>query len=84
IMKSAASHPGKVEFGGYIAGPDRSDERISADTVFIFDEEADANALLLKARDHYGLSDATRAPDELQLVEVPWRPGEKAWRLWWD
>lgn len=84
IIKSAASHPGKVEFGGYIVGPDRSDERISADTVFIFDDEADANALLLKARDHYGLTDAKRAPDELQLVEVPWRPGEKAWRLWWD
>lgn len=88
MLAAAAQNPGTVELSGYVVGPDRSDERVSVDGVYIFDAELtqvdDAATVLNAAKNVYGLHDAARRPDELRLVEVPWRPGEKAWHLWWD
>ncbi|MPV51045.1 hypothetical protein GCG21_13720 [Pseudactinotalea sp. HY160] len=85
MLAATVAHPGKVELGGYVVGQDRTDERLSADTAYIFGEDdASPQEVLAKAKGTYGLHDATRKPDNLDLVEVPWRPGEKAWRLWWD
>lgn len=85
MLQAAVAHPGRVELGGYVVGSERSDERLSADTAYIFGEaDTDPSEVLVKAKNTYGLTDALRRPDNLDLVQVPWRPGEKAWRLWWD
>lgn len=88
MLASAAQNPGTVELSGYVVGQDRSDERLTVDEVLIFDTEMtkseDPVAAMHAARNVYGLVDATRRPDEMQLVDVPWRAGQKAWRLWWD
>ncbi|MGC0250424.1 hypothetical protein [Pseudactinotalea sp. Z1748] len=88
MLASAAQNPGTVELSGYVVGQDRTDERVSVDGVLIFDAELtrteDPVAAMHAAKNVYGLVDAKRRPDEIHLVDVPWRPGQKAWRLWWD
>jgi hypothetical protein len=85
ILDSAIAHPGKVEVHGYAVGPDRDDERLTAEGVFIYDDTlTDQAAVTRAAWAEYGLGNAASAPDEVHRVENPWRPGEKAWRLWWD
>lgn len=85
VLDSAIAHPGKVEVHGYAVGPDRSDERLTAEGVFIYDDTlTDEAAVTHAAWAQYGLGDARTAPDEVHQVENPWRPGERAWRLWWD
>ena len=37
-----------------------------------------------QAQDDYGILGATAPPDDVRLVDVPWRPGEKAWLLRWE
>jgi hypothetical protein len=83
ILTSAADHPGRVEVLGYVVGPDRSDERLTADGVFVYDDTITDEATAWETiRSRYGLRDAGAA--EVHREENPWRPGEKAWRLWWD
>lgn len=85
MLTAAVKHPGKVELTGYVVGPERDDERITVDGVYLFDDDiTDARGALFAARDKYGLSDATRRPGLVRQVEVPWRPGERAWQLEWD
>ena len=84
VLHAAAATGGKVEALGYVVGPERTDERVSVDGFYLFDalEETPTHALSV-ARNSYGIT-LTKAPDEAALVDVPWRPGEKAWRFWWD
>ena len=84
-LGAAARNPGMVEVHGYAVGPDRTDERLTAEGVFIYDDTITDEAGALKAAwSRFGLGDADGPPDEIQQQENPWRPGEMAWRLWWD
>lgn len=84
ILAAAARNPGTVEVHGYVVGPDRSDERFTAEGVFIYDDTLTSHEEAIDAaRGRFGL-DHLQPPDTIRLVENPWRPGEKAWRLWWD
>lgn len=84
VLAAAARNPGTVEVHGYVVGPDRSDERFTAEGVFLYDESiASHEQAMDAARTRFGL-DHLQGPSEVSLVENPWRPGEKAWRLWWD
>lgn len=85
MLQAAVEHLGKVELSGYVVGSERADERVSVDGVYLFDDGiTDARQALFAARDTYGLTDALRRPETVHEVEVPWRPGERAWRLqWW-
>ncbi|WP_156250951.1 hypothetical protein [Pseudactinotalea terrae] len=82
-LLAAVRHPGKVEVAGYVIGPDREDERFSVTSIDLHDADAtDPDAAITLMRERYGL-DFLAAPERIQRVEVPWRPGESAWRLWW-
>ncbi len=84
ILAAAARNPGVVEVHGYVVGPDRSDERFTAEGVFIYDDTIGSQEQALDAaRGRFGL-DHLELPDEVMQVENPWRPGERAWRLWWE
>lgn len=84
ILAAAARNPGTVEVHGYVVGPDRSDERFTAEGVFLYDGTITSHEQAMDAaRDRFGL-DHLAGPSEVSLVENSWRPGEKAWRLWWD
>lgn len=80
-LLASARHPGKVEAFGYMVAPSREDERLSVGGVLLFDDAPDEQAAIAAAAE-YGL-DAVTEPARVQRVEVPWRPGEKAWRLAW-
>ena len=36
FLRSAVAHPGEVELHGYCVGPDREDERVSVEGVFLY------------------------------------------------
>ncbi len=86
LLRAALAHPDDVEVHGYLVGPARTDERISAEGVDLYgvpfadtsDEAVWAAALAL------GLDDARRPPDATTRHLNPWRPYEPCWRLWWD
>ena len=74
---------GKVELAGYAVGPRRSDERIAADRVYLFTDAPTGADAWRQAQEDFGIL-AAAPPDDIDLVDVPWRPGEKAWLLAWD
>ena len=80
-LLASARHQGKVEAFGYMVAPSREDERLAVSGVLLFDDAPDEKAAVAAAA-RYGL-DAEVEPRSAQRVEVPWRPGEKAWRLTW-
>jgi len=85
LLQAAAANPGTVEVHGFAVGPDRNDERLALEGIFIYDEQlTDEAAVKRDAWSKYGLGDAAYPPDQITQVVNPWRPGEKAWRLWWD
>ena len=84
MLRAAAEHPGEVELGGYLVGPDRLDERVSVESMMVYaDQDSSPAVAWPRASVRFGL-DADADPDESHLVENPWRPGEKCWRYWWD
>ena len=83
LLAACTRNPGRVEFGGYAIGPDRADEGIVADRVFLFTDATDGADAWRQAAGDYGILGALAPPDEVRLVDVPWRPGEKAWLLAW-
>lgn len=82
LLTTARDNPGLVELNGFLVGPDRDSEGLVIDTVLLY-SDADSPA---KAQWHarmLGLH-ATAPPSSVSQVEVPWRPGDKPWRLCWD
>lgn len=80
-LLASARHPGKVEAAGYMVAPSREDERLAVNAVLLYDDAPDEKSAV-EAASRYGL-DAEVEPMRVDRVEVPWRPGEKAWRLAW-
>lgn len=82
LLRAAVAHPDDVEVHGYLVGPARTDERISAEGVDLYGlpdlEPVWAAALEL------GIEGALREPDAVSPRINPWRPYEPCWRLWWD
>lgn len=87
-LQAAVDHPDRVYLSGFVVGGDRSDERVTADSVTLCDPDlvgADAREVLFAARDRYGITDATARPDSLRWVPTPWRgEGSGGWQLTWD
>ena len=81
LLAAATRNPGRVELGGHAIGPRRDDERIVADRVYLFTDATTGADAWRQAQDDYGILGATAPPDDIRLVDVPWRPGEKAWLL---
>ncbi|EFN93220.1 hypothetical protein HMPREF9278_1660 [Mobiluncus mulieris FB024-16] len=85
ILRLTAEHSGEVLFGGYLIGPQRFDERISSDAIYVtpkvlgLDGENPDEAAVYKALDNLNL-DALEAPDEIS----PYYSDQTYWRFWWD
>lgn len=95
LLRAAARHPDDVEVHGYVIGPARTDERLSAEGADVYvlpaldvrPEHGDGcqcELLWYLAAERLGLDDALAAPDEITPRVNPWRPNEPCWRLWWD
>ncbi|WP_460866550.1 hypothetical protein [Nocardioides pakistanensis] len=84
-LRAAAEHPDLIEVHGYAVLPHRSDERVTAEGVHLYDTDGSLDSpgdIYARMRD-LGL-DAAGTADEISLEQTPWRPGERAWRVWWD
>lgn len=95
MLRAAVQHPGQVEVHGYLVGPARGDERITAEGVWLYaapdleisprhDPGCQCDELWAIAQRDFGLDDAWRAPHELDRRLSPHRPAEPCWSLWWD
>lgn len=95
MLRAAVAHPGRVEVHGYVVGPAREDERLTAEGVVVYglpeftltghrEGRCQCAELFDAVCTDLGIDDAEAPPDEI----TPWssrsRPGERGWRLWWD
>ena len=95
LLTAAARHPDEVELHGYLVGPGRTDERLSAEGLFAYgapDVASDpghgagclCEELWAWVQAELGVDDAVRMPDDIRPVLNRWRPYEPGWCLWWD
>lgn len=85
ILRLTKQHPGQVFFSGYTIGPQRCDERISADTIYVSSELLGIEGKNpLPSQAWLGFAelglDQLSVPDEVFECSLP-VPG---WRFWWD
>jgi hypothetical protein len=95
MLRAAVAHPSQIELHGYLVGPARDDERITAEGVYVYG----ASDLAITARHDPGrlcedlwavvqrdlaVDDARAFPDEIIWRLNRWRPEEPCWSLWWD
>lgn len=95
LLQAAVDHPGIIELHGYLVGPGRPDERISAEGVYVY-----ARTDLTITPDHspgcecaelweyfqldLDVNDARWMPHKLHQRVNAWRPDEPSWCLWWE
>jgi hypothetical protein len=95
MLRAAVAHPEGVEVHGYLVGPARRDERVTAEGVDVYglhfldvrsehDPDCQCELLWDAVVDQLGIADAVTGPHEITLRINPWRPNEPCWRLWWD
>lgn len=95
LLRAAAAHPDDVEVHGYLVGPARVDERISAEGVDVYalpcldvrpDHGRGCQCELLwhLVADLLQTDAGAALPDSISRRTNPWRPNEPCWRLWWD
>ena len=99
ILKFVCNHWGKALFSGYLIGPQRFDERLSADALYVstdllgvgIEAEDNPEAAYRALLEHEQL-DPEGSPDEVSLWSaervhaVGKESGEDSlyWRFWWD
>lgn len=94
LLRAAVEHPDDVEVHGYLVGPARRDERLTAEGIDVYGLpdlditpghhagcECDELAALVE---ELGVRGATWPPDTVVQRVNPWRPNETCWHLWWD
>lgn len=95
VLRAAAAHPGVIELHGYVVGPARTDERITAEGIYVYDRTE-----LTVTPDHepgcqcgelweyiqldLDVDDARWIPNEIRSRVNAWRPDEPCWSLWWE
>ena len=95
LLRAAVAHPDDVEVHGYLIGPARRDERITAEGVDIYGAldlditpghhaDRQCRELWELVQNELGIDDARCRPDEITPRINPWRPNEQCWSLWWD
>ena len=95
LLRAAVAHPDDVEVHGYLIGPARRDERITAEGVDIYGTldlditpghhaDRQCRELWELVQHELGIDDARCRPDEITPRINPWRPNEPCWSLWWD
>lgn len=96
LLRACAASGDRLLLCGYGIGPQRSDERVSVEALWLRDEdlgcyrvspEHDAGCqcenLWKVVAARYQL-DAAAVPDEILRMAPPWGGGESGWWFWWD
>jgi len=95
MLRAAVAHPTQIELHGYLVGPARDDERLTAEGIYVYgasdlditprhDPGCQCEELWLWVQRHLTVDDAQGFPDEITWRLNQWRPGEPCWSLWWD
>ncbi len=95
LLRAATEHPDEVELHGYLVGPARVDERLTAEGLYAYvapdlditpghHHGCECEQLWSIVRRDLGVDDAVRMPDSISARLNPWRPYEPCWSLWWD
>lgn len=95
LLRAAAEHPDEVELHGYLVGPARVDERLTAEGLYAYvapelditpghHHGCECERLWSIVQRDLGVDDAVRMPDSISARLNPWRPYEPCWSLWWD
>ncbi|MFH5822689.1 hypothetical protein [Georgenia sp. AZ-5] len=95
MLWAAARHPGTVEVHGYGIGPQRADERVSAEGLVVYafaDLAVSPNhapgcrcqELWALVEDVLELEGDGGSPDEIHRSRPPWARDREGWWLWWD
>lgn len=85
LLVLTCTHPGEVMFSGYLIGPQRFDERITSDAIYISPKVLNLDAddtdkdMAYRALGSLDL-DAVDSPDEISLCYLD----KPYWRFWWD
>lgn len=94
-LETAAEHPGLIEVHGYVVGPGRWDERITAEAITVrawtrlrvidgHGDQCECPVLLDRVR-ALGLDDALGPPTHVEPERWPADDdGVTGWLLWWD
>lgn len=96
LLRACAQGGGRVRLCGYGIGPQRHDERLSVEGLWVSDpglagfEVSPTHApgcgcqgLWARVSQRYQL-DAEGAPDELRRLCPTWAGGQDGWWFWWD
>ena len=95
LLQAAVRHADDVELHGYVVGPARPDERLTAEGVDVYGlpfldvlpdhgEGCECDRLWALVTERLELDPSVCGPHEITLRVNPWRPNEPCWRLWWD
>lgn len=96
LMAACADADGSVRLSGYGIGPQRQDERLSVEAMWVGDTDladydvderhgpgCQCESLWRAVARRYRL-DARDGPDEVLRTRPEWAGGAQGWRLWWD
>jgi hypothetical protein len=95
LLRATVEHTDEVELHGYLVGPGRVDERLTAEGLYAYVEPdlditpghhhgCECERLWALVQRDLGIDDAVRMPDSIAPRLNPWRPYEPCWSLWWD
>lgn len=96
MLRACAGADGRVRLSGYGIGPQRDDERLSAEALWIADPDlqgyevfaehsrsCQCSALWERVSRRYDL-DARSVPDDIVRTRPEWAGGGVGWWMWWD
>jgi hypothetical protein len=94
LLRATVEHPDDVEVHGYLVGPARRDERLTAEGIDVYglpgldvtpsDHAGCESDRLFGLVRELGVDEAEWPPDSVITRVNPWRPNETCWHLWWD
>ena len=96
MLTACAGADGQVRLSGYGIGPQREDERLSAEALWVADADlqgyevlaehsraCQCSALWERVKERYEL-DARCIPDDIVRTRPEWAGGGVGWWMWWD
>ena len=96
MLPACAHADGRMRLSGYGIGPQREDERLSVEALWVADPDlqgyevfaehsraCQCSALWELVRDRYEL-DAHSIPDDIVRTRPEWAGGGVGWWMWWD
>ena len=96
MLRACAGADGRVRLSGYGIGPQRDDERLSVEALWVADADlqgyevfaehrrvCQCSALWERVKERYEL-DARCIPDDIVRTRPEWAGGGVGWWMWWD